>query len=245
MHTGQVIEWDADGFTMPVALLETGLRAGDDFTLAYLEYSLYVCRRREAPGENGSSNQPFEYLTPEYLQLFLQESNATWRSGAVPDTWKSSVILPQLKSGKQPNIVASFRPMSLTSCTCKPKDRLVCRRLMWLLEQHEVRSKHIADAVSDLVTDVEAAKSASDTTYVIFLDVFRTFDFLLHDTILGQLPAYKDVGRIYAFIAAFRRDRHFGVRACGITSSPRKVCQGVPPSSVLSPLLLAWSSMIV
>lgn len=110
------------------------------------------------------------------------------------------MIRPQLKNGKQPNITTSYRPISSTSCICKGMRPLVWRRLTWLLEQQEAlsdelsgfrRGRYTADAISDLVTDLEATKSAGDTAYVISLDVCRAFDSLHHATFLSQLRAYN------------------------------------------------------
>lgn len=90
--------------------------------------------------------------------------------------------------------------------------------------------------MNDRVADLEAARCTGDTAYVIFQDMCRVLDSLLHNTILGQLRAYKIVARIYAFIGAFRRDRHSVVRSCGFTISPRNASQEVPQESVMSPL---------
>lgn len=224
----------------------TSLCADEDFSLTELKHALKLCKRRAAPGPDGVSNQSLKNLDLKFLPLLLEYFNNVWRSGVVPEEWRTSVVLPKLKSGKTPDQAASFRPISLTSCICKLMERIVHRRLTWLLEHHEImppelsgfrKGRATADAICDLTTDLEIAKSAGDTVYVVFLDVSRAFDSLPHSTILAQLQAYGVIGRIYTFIEGFLRDRSFVVQACGITSGPRKVTQGVPQGSVLSPLL--------
>lgn len=44
-----------------------------------------------------------------------------------------------------------------------------------------------ADAIGDLATDFEGAKYRRDTSYVVYLDVCRAYEFHPHDTILFQL----------------------------------------------------------
>lgn len=60
--------------------------------------------------------------------------------------------------------------------------------------------------MSDLVTNLKAAKYASDTAYVIFLELCYAFNFVPHDMILSLLQAHKVVERICTFIAAFLRE---------------------------------------
>lgn len=82
-----------------------------------------------------------------------------------------------------------------------------------------------------MVTLLQAVKFAGDAAYVDFLDIWRTFDYLPHTTILRQLRSYKLLGRIYGFAAAFLRHRSFVVRACGITKGTWNVTKCVPKGS--------------
>jgi hypothetical protein len=43
-------------------------------------------------------------------------------------------LIPILKPSKDPNESESFRPISLTSCICKIKERMVNKRLTYILE---------------------------------------------------------------------------------------------------------------
>lgn len=106
----------------------------------------------------------------------------------IPEDWRPSVVHPILKSGKLPEPELSIRPISLASCVDMLIERLVHRQLMWLLEHHEDlpcelsgfrRVRSTADAVRDLIIDLDAAKSTADTAYAVFLDVCWAYDALL------------------------------------------------------------------
>lgn len=58
------------------------------------------------------------------------------------------------------------------------------------------REMSTGDTISDLAIDLEGAKSAGDTAYVVFLDVTRAPDSLPHVSILRQIRAYGITGRI-------------------------------------------------
>lgn len=105
-----------------------------------------------------------------------------------------------LNSGQETKVVSFFRQFYFTSCSCKVPEPLVCWRLTWLLEEHEVLAcelsdfrggRNTAETVWDLVRDLEDSNSAGGTAYVILIALFPAFDFLTQDMILNHLPVYK------------------------------------------------------
>lgn len=79
--------------------------------------------------------------------------------------------------------------------------------------------------------------STRGRVHLLFLDVFKAIDRVPHRVALEQLLHCGIQGRLYRFVAFVLADRTLEVPACGITRSPRDVRQGVPQSSVLTPLL--------
>lgn len=91
-----------------------------------------------------------------------------------------------------------------------------------------------ADALGSLCSALEDANFNQKTMCIVFLDVSRAFDTLLHTTILNQLRLNVVHARIFAFIEYFLKDRFWSVTVCGVASTPRPVLQGVPQGSVQS-----------
>ncbi len=56
----------------------------------------------------------------ELLEIF----NCSFATGTSPTIWKSAVILPLKKAGKQPGAIVSYRPVSLASCVAKTMERI-------------------------------------------------------------------------------------------------------------------------
>ena len=52
--------------------------------------------------------------------------------GEIPKSWKSAIITPLLKEGKD---VRSYRSVALTNSLCKIFERMINRRLVWSLEK--------------------------------------------------------------------------------------------------------------
>ena len=52
-----------------------------------------------------------------------------------------ATIIPLLKAGKSPSEVASFRPISLTSCVVKFLERIIADRLYYIAETNNMFSR--------------------------------------------------------------------------------------------------------
>ena len=58
--------------------------------------------------------------------------NRIWMEGEIPKSWKSAIITPLLKEGKD---VRSYRSVALTNSLCKIFERMINRRLVWSMEK--------------------------------------------------------------------------------------------------------------
>jgi hypothetical protein len=68
-----------------------------------------------------------------------------WETGTVPSLWKKAVVVPILKTGKDPKSTASYRPSSLTSTMGKSMERIINTRLNWLLKTNNIIAKEQAE----------------------------------------------------------------------------------------------------
>ncbi|XP_075748175.1 uncharacterized protein LOC142814130 [Rhipicephalus microplus] len=123
--------------------------------------------------------------------------------------------------------LSSYRPVSLISAPCKMLEKVALGRLEWISGQLEFfpeqstsfrRHRCTADSISDVVATVEDAKSCSDVTMLLLLDV-------------ESAPTVFHM----SFVTAFLTSRTFRLRVGKNTSQPRGIIAGVPQGSVLSP----------
>lgn len=96
-------------------------KGGDDepynrpFTLAEFKAALSSC-------SNSSPRVVYDmirYLNAESQMALLSLFNRIWAAGYIPSTWKEAIVIPTLKTGKDPSSASSYRPIALTSCICK------------------------------------------------------------------------------------------------------------------------------
>ncbi|GFX86668.1 RNA-directed DNA polymerase from mobile element jockey [Trichonephila clavipes] len=108
-----------------------------DFTLEELEYAIRHLNPKKSPGPDviyGQMIVHFGEIAKKYLlNIFI----TSWRSGKLPKIWKSSVIIPILKPGKDATSCKSYRPISLTCILCKLMERIIHSHLIkFLTEQN-------------------------------------------------------------------------------------------------------------
>ena len=80
-------------------------------------------------------------LGPLALQELLCIFNSSFSLAHCPRIWRVATIIPLLKAGKSPSEVASFRPISLTSCVVKLLERIIADRLYYIAETNNMFSR--------------------------------------------------------------------------------------------------------
>ena len=89
---------------------------------------------KKAPGPDGLSNEMLRHLGPIARGALLAIINRSWRTAEVPKQWRQATVVPIPKSGKDKSLVASYRPIALTSHVGKLAERLIKSRLTYLSE---------------------------------------------------------------------------------------------------------------
>jgi hypothetical protein len=64
------------------------------------------------------------------MNFLLQMLNRIWSKDHFQSVCRSSAVIPILKHGRDRNVTMTYRPISLTSWTCRLHRRMVSRHLM-------------------------------------------------------------------------------------------------------------------
>ena len=95
-------------------------------------------------GAAGPDNIPSLFLKslgPLALQELLSIFNSLFSLAHCLRIWRVAIIIPLLKAKKSPNEVASFGPISLTSCVVKLLERILADRLYYIAETNNMFSQ--------------------------------------------------------------------------------------------------------
>ncbi|GFX78671.1 probable RNA-directed DNA polymerase from transposon X-element [Trichonephila clavipes] len=151
------------------------------------------------------------------LNIFI----TSWRSGKLPKIWKSSVIIPILKPGKDATSCKSYRPISLTCILSYRVNHSTVDQLFYL-------SQTIINGFQE---------KPHEKTVAVFLDLSSAFDRVWRQKLVDIIHSSGIKGNALLLINDFLRSRKFSVKFNGVLSKSHRLWAGVPQGFVLSPLL--------
>ena len=140
----------------------------------------------------------------------------------------------------------NYRPVSLTSLTCKVMEMILKESIMQHLNNNRLirTSQHSFIAgrscTTNLVEFLEVITAEADRgepVDTVFLDFAKAFDKVPTQRLLKKLRAHGIGGRLLAWIRSWLNERRQRVVLDGETSSWAEVLSGVPHGSVLGPIL--------
>jgi len=145
----------------------------------------------------------------------------------IPQAYKTSLIIPILKPNTDKTKTSSYRPISLNCCIAKTLDKIIAKRLWWLVTYNNLinynqfgfkKGKSTSDCL--LYVDYLITKSKMHTSLVT-LDFSRAFDRVGVHSIIQQLQEWKTGPKIIKYIKNFMSNRKINVRVGPHTSNQR------------------------
>lgn len=213
-----------------------------DFTLNDLDRALSESKKT-APGYDSISYSMILNAPSVFKEKLLELYNILWNQGTYPDQWKQAIVIPILKENKDPLLPASYRPISLTCCIGKILERMVSKRLMWLLEVQELispcqsgfrKGRSTLDNLVFLENEIKSSLNKREHATAVFFDLEKAFDMTWRYGILRKLHRWGFRGNLPSIISSFLSNRTFKVRLNGIYSNSHVLENGVPQGSTLS-----------
>jgi hypothetical protein len=103
-----------------------------------LREAIKQLKNRKSPAEDQVHAEVLKHAWKEARTSITMWFQKIWETGLVPSIWKKAIVLPILKTGKDPKSTTSYRPISLTSTMGKCMERIINSRLNWLLETNNI-----------------------------------------------------------------------------------------------------------
>ena len=171
--------------------------------------------------------------------------NNSLNCGQLPNSWKKSIVVPIFKKGSRLSPL-NYRPVSLTSVSCKTMERLIVAHLMTYVSDNSIISKDqfgfrkfysTADQLLITYNEVTDLVDKGKSVDLIFFDFAKAFDTVCHRVLLFKLLDLGICGNILSWIHGFLTNRTMSVKVAGSFSDELPVASGVPQGSVLGPIL--------
>ena len=172
--------------------------------------------------------------------------NTSWEARCLPKAWKVALIMAILKSGKVATAVESYRPISLLPCIAKLMERMVYRRLYWILEDTKGFSSSqggyrkrlsILEHIARLEHLIKNTYLQRKICLTVFIDLEGAFDTVSHENLIYKLLQKGIKGHLLSWLESFIKDRTFQIYYNGEISANENVWTGVPQGLILSPVL--------
>jgi len=172
------------------------------------------------------------------LTLIFQ---ASAKEEKVPYDWTQANVSAIFKKGSRQD-PANYRPVSLTSISCKLMEHIIVSHTMRHLEQHNIlhgcqhgfRAKRSCDTqLLTLAHELAASLNKRVQTDMKVLDFSKAFDRVPHQRLLRKLDHYGIRGLTHSWISSFLHGRTQRVLVQGQSSDEAPVISGVPQGSVL------------
>ncbi|RVE51902.1 hypothetical protein evm_003522 [Chilo suppressalis] len=211
------------------------------------ELQTALCGLKDSsPGVDGI---PYSFLvnsTEKIKHYFLKVVNIFFEQGIIPESWNKQIVIPLLKSGKDPRDSNSYRPIALSSTLFKIMEHMIRNRLEWLLESQNLLAKSqygfrkgssTLVNLSILTTDIRIAFKKKEYVVGLFLDIASAYDNVLLPVLRHKLQQLSVPVKLTRFILNAISCRTIEIRYQGISLPPRMLWKGLPQGSPLSPLL--------
>ncbi|GBP46907.1 Probable RNA-directed DNA polymerase from transposon BS [Eumeta japonica] len=167
---------------------KTSLEPKDDLasvSLSEVQTLVESLNTRKAPGLDGISNKAIKCFFIPLLSLLVAIFNACLKNCYFPPAWKEAEVIGIHKPGKQRDLPASYRPISLLSGLGKLFEKILKTRLsdhllgkvLIIDEQFSFRLAHSCPQQAlRLVEYVSEGFETERSTAAVFFDVAKAFD---------------------------------------------------------------------
>ena len=179
----------------------------------------------------------------ECLHTIIQKS---WESQLMPEIWKTSIVIPILKAGKNKSDKTNYRPISLTSHVSKIMEKIVLNRTNYYVEKNNIlphnqcgfrKNRSTTDHIVKLSNQIKHQFSKRKGILATFFDVRKAYDRVWHHRLLLKLKQIGFSGNILAFVKNFLSNRKITTKVGNSYSSLHSTNMGIPQGSILSPIL--------
>ena len=211
-----------------------------------LNHAIKLTQTGKAPGNDFITYEFIRNLPENMMEEYLRIINISWAMGVFPSKWKTATIIHLPKPNKDHTMKESYRPITFLSCLGKIMERMVERRLNWILESNNLLFNALGgfrprrgtvDCLAQLEHEIRTAQKNKEVLLCIFLDLKSAFDTVPHQGVLRELAKLGCGGTALKWFADFLTDRTYQVSVGGEHSNPRKMQRGLPQGSILSPIL--------
>ena len=216
-----------------------------DITMEELVFAINTAKNK-ASGLDDVTAVLLKNLPMNMISQLLNIMNESYMTGYIPDAWKVGLVVPILKSGKSTKEIESYRPISLLSCIGKLMERVIQRRLEYVVAEYGIlqnsqlgfrKGESTMDVLLRIEHIVRKCMSEGKVCIIVYIDLKSAFDSVWSDGLIWKLINSGITGKMLRWLCEYFKNRKIQVRVQGHCSDKVEIKAGTPQGAVLSPLL--------
>ena len=202
--------------------------------------------KNTSPGLDEIPYSFIKALQPENILELLSIFNQCFNTGEFPEPWKKGNIITILKPNKPKEEVSSYRPITLLSCIGKIFERILQRRLEYILEKNNklavsqcgfCKGLGATDILLQIENIIRDSLQDNKICLIAYIDLKSAFDTVWDDAVIFKLNNFGIKGKLLKILYDFFKNRSIKVSLGGYESEDKIISAGTPQGSVLSPIL--------
>lgn len=203
----------------------------------------------KAPGIDQIDNKMIKNLPRKAIVQLMYIINAVLINGYYPVKWKTAIVVPISKLGKDLTNPINYRPISLLCSISKICEKIIMRRIVDFNNRNDILKNEQFGFRGGHSTSLQVARIAhaittrfntGSVTSMALLDIEKAFDTVWIDSIIFKLIQLKFPRYLTLLVNSYLRDRNFKIRINQSFSNIKTSEAGVPQGSVLGPLIFLF-----
>lgn len=234
------------GVEAAVGSFTTQSHAAISISSAEVVRTIKSLKNGKSPGPDLITTHMIKNYSYWGYEILTNIYNACLTHAYFPTKWKTAITVAVPKSGKDPKLVSSYRPIALLCIFGKVLEKLIASWCVELLRSKEILPDHqfgfrkglsTGHAIDYLYATIKRGLKNKESTGAVSFDIEKAFDRVWHNGLLFKMIRMGFPVEFIKIVQSFLRPRSFCVRVGEGMSKKNTISWGVPQGSVLSPTL--------
>ena len=214
--------------------------------------SIFGASTKTAPGYSQIPYKILQWAWPTAKEYIVALMRHCLQNSYHPSEWKKAIAVALRKPGKPDySKPRAYRLIQLLECIGKVLEAVVAKRLNYYAGRHNLipgnqfggRSNYsTVDAALAFTNDIQSAWRDGKVTTALTFDIKGYFDFVNHGRLLNELRRKRIPLQIIKWVKSFLTDRQAAMCLDGKRGEMKRVENGIPQGSPVSPILATFYS---